>query len=81
MSKVFYTIERQDLLDLIENSLKYQALEFGGVDNWSWYSDSLKHWLDFNKIEGLKIDEDCDMFRVHAEWELENSVLYHKIAV
>lgn len=39
-------IEREKLISLISDSLKLQALENGGVDNWEWYSVSLTDFLD-----------------------------------
>lgn len=37
------------LAELERNNRKLKALEQGGVDNWEWYSESLKH---FFKEEG-----------------------------
>lgn len=31
---------------LIEDSEKLAALEAGGVDNWEWYHESIKDWLE-----------------------------------
>lgn len=39
-------IEREKLISLISDSLKLQALENGGVDNWEWYGVSLTDFLD-----------------------------------
>ena len=39
-------IERKKLISLISDSLKLQALENGGVDNWEWYGVSLTDFLD-----------------------------------
>lgn len=36
----------------IERKLsKLEALESGGVDNWEWYSESLKDWFAENEID------------------------------
>lgn len=40
------SVERGKLISLISDSLKLQALENGGVDNWEWYSVSLTDFLD-----------------------------------
>lgn len=32
---------------------KLQALEAGGVDNWEWYSESLRDWNKENELEEL----------------------------
>ena len=39
-------VEREKLISLISDSLKLQALENGGVDNWEWYGVSLTDFLD-----------------------------------
>ncbi|MDY5667909.1 MAG: hypothetical protein SPK43_01450 [Candidatus Onthovivens sp.] len=39
-------IEREKLISLISDSLKLQALENGGVDNWEWYGASITDFLD-----------------------------------
>ena len=51
-------IEREKLISLISDSLKLQALENGGVDNWEWYSVSLTDFLD---------EENADNFDEIAE--------------
>lgn len=33
------------LAELERNNRKLKALEQGGVDNWEWYSESLKHFF------------------------------------
>lgn len=35
-------ISKSDLYQLKKDSVKLAALEAGGVDNWDWYSDSLR---------------------------------------
>ena len=44
--KMKILIERKKLISLISDSLKLQALENGGVDNWEWYGVSLTDFLD-----------------------------------
>lgn len=39
-------IEKEKLLDLMADSLKLQALEEGGVDNWEWYGEAITQFLD-----------------------------------
>lgn len=51
-------VEREKLISLISDSLKLQALENGGVDNWEWYGESLTNFLD---------EEDADDFDEIAE--------------
>ena len=49
-----YVISREELLDLLEAQYRLAALERGGVDNWSWYgeslSDFLKDYVNENKV-------------------------------
>ena len=56
--KMKILIERKKLISLISDSLKLQALENGGVDNWGWYGESLTDFLD---------EEDADSFDEIAE--------------
>lgn len=39
-------VEREKLLELMADSLKLQALEEGGVDNWDWYGGAITQFLD-----------------------------------
>lgn len=39
--KEFVTIKREDLIGLVKASMKLEALEVGGVDNWEWYGEAL----------------------------------------
>lgn len=40
---------------------KLDALEAGGVDNWEWYSESLKEWYVENEIDELSHDTTIDI--------------------
>ena len=39
-------ISRETLYDLIRDSNTLAALEIGGVDNWSWYGDSIREYVN-----------------------------------
>ena len=41
-----YIISEDKLLNLLVASHKLTALEFGGVDNWDSYSESLNEYVD-----------------------------------
>jgi hypothetical protein len=43
---LYYMVEEAELKDLFKAYHKLTALERGGVDNWSWHSDSLYYYLD-----------------------------------
>lgn len=51
-----YVIEEKMLLKLITAYFKLNALKAGGVDNWSWYGDSLNDYL--RKCMPKDLDED-----------------------
>lgn len=40
----YYKISESELIKLLATSIEMDALEFDGVDNWSWYGES------FNEI-------------------------------
>jgi len=42
MEEEMITITKKEYDSLQEASFKLQCLENGGVDNWTWYYDSLK---------------------------------------
>lgn len=42
-----YIINEDDLRDLLHSYYLLSALEYGGVDNWDWYSESIEDYLDF----------------------------------
>ena len=42
----YYIIEESRLKELLEIEARLAALEYGGVDNWEWYGESLSHYLD-----------------------------------
>lgn len=45
-----YLISESRLRDLLHSEAKLNALEAGGVDNWSWYGDSLRDfWASVHK--------------------------------
>ena len=42
----FYKISEKDLLELLVYAYQYQALECGGVDNWDWFGESMKDFIE-----------------------------------
>ncbi len=56
-------VPKNELVDLLYDSLKLQALECGGVDNWSWYGDSIRDFIDAAKVD-YNIPEDDDDFDI-----------------
>ena len=46
----YIAIPAHELIDLLRDSMKLSALEGGGVDNWSWYGDSI--WNYEKEMQG-----------------------------
>ena len=42
----YYKISESDLLELLTNDLTLGHLEAGGVDNWSWYGEGRREYLE-----------------------------------
>jgi hypothetical protein len=53
MSEDTVTIPKDEYDNLRRDSLKLQALECGGVDNWTWYDESMDNYFEWVKQEGL----------------------------
>ena len=65
-------IEESELLYLLEANLKLIALERGGVDDWTWYGDSLNDFFTECALNyHLEDTEDAD-FSDLAKIELED---------
>lgn len=60
-----YIIDESELIDLLSAYYTLSALESGGVDNWDWYGQSKKDWLEMNGSEN-------ETFEDIARAELEN---------
>ena len=43
--KMKILVEKEVLRNLIEENLELTALECGGVDNWSWYSEAIRSFI------------------------------------
>ena len=58
----YYLIEESRLKELLESEARLAALEYGGVDNWEWYGESLSQYLDeyceWNGINRNRYDYD-----------------------
>ena len=73
----YYLIEESRLKQLLESEARLDALEYGGVDNWEWYGESLSHYLDeyceWNSINRNRYD-----FDKLAEEDLSGYMEYKK---
>lgn len=71
---VMRAIPHQELVDLLEASYILEALNNGGVDDWTWYGESCKDFLD-EQLPFYKDDmpEDTNFdFEYMAEKEAED---------
>lgn len=56
-----YLIEEKDLTELLSNSLRLEALERSGVDNWIWYGEGFRDFLEEVAEENnVTLEEDSD---------------------
>ena len=52
-----YRISEDELRRIFHDALAYEALDCGGVDNWSWYGESFMDFIDIYK-EDYQIPEE-----------------------
>ena len=60
---IYCLVPKDELKDLLYDSLRLQALEFSGVDNWTWYGDSIRDFIDAAKVD-YNVPEDDDDFDI-----------------
>lgn len=60
---IYCLVPKDELKDLLYDSLKLQALEVSGVDNWTWYGDSVRDFIDAAKAD-YNVPEDDDDFDI-----------------
>lgn len=61
----YYVIAEPELRDLLKNDLELGHLEAGGVDNWKWYGEGRRQYLEevasaFLSKEEIDKEEDLD---------------------
>ena len=60
-----YLISEKELKEMLYAVNSLQALECGGVDNWSWYeesfSDYVEYYIEDNKLNKDEINEDFNI--------------------
>lgn len=61
----YYEVNEEDLKNLLYQAHKLTALESGGVDNWSWYGESI---FEFCK----KVKEEIPALKDEPEVYLED---------
>lgn len=60
---IYCLVPKDELKDLLYDSLRLQALDCGGVDNWDWYGDSIRDFIDAAKVD-YNVPEDDDDFDI-----------------
>lgn len=74
MTHRYYMVDEAELKDLLKAYHKLTALEGGGVDNWSWHSDSLYYYLDeYAKSLNITDEEELEDFDFDSIVERELS--------
>ena len=65
MKEKKYLISEKELKEMLYAVNSLQALEWGGVDNWSWYgesfSDYVEQYIEDNQLNEEEIDENFNM--------------------
>ena len=60
-----YLISEKELKEMLYAVNSLQALEWGGVDNWSWYgesfSDYVEYYIEDNKLNKDEINENFNI--------------------
>ena len=76
-NKVYYKVEENELKNLVEDALILRALQWGGVDNWEWYGESIQDFIDTWELEKIDFepDEEKTMKHLVRETLLEYDVL------
>ena len=60
---IYCLVPKYELKELLYDSLKLQALEVSGVDNWSGYGRSIEDFIDAIKVD-YNVPEDDDDFDI-----------------
>lgn len=60
---IYCLVPKDELKDLLYDSLRLQALDCGGVDNWDWYGASIEDFIDAAKAD-YNVPEDDDDFDI-----------------
>ena len=54
MNEEMVTISKKQYQELLKDSLKLQALDMGGVDNWAWYDEAMHDYDALLQEHGLE---------------------------
>lgn len=59
-------ISKEKLEELLESHMRLCALENGGVDNWSWYGESIRSFLKENGVDDFSelVEKEIEKYEV-----------------
>ena len=60
---IYCLVPKDELEDLLYDSLRLQALDCGGVDNWSGYGRSIEDFIEAAQVD-YNVPEDDDDFDI-----------------
>ena len=60
---IYCLVPKDELEDLLYDSLRLQALDCGGVDNWDWYGASIGDFIEAAKVD-YNVPKDDDDFDI-----------------
>ena len=60
---IYCLVPKDELKDLLCDSLRLQALDCGGVDNWDWYGTSIGDFIEAAKVD-YNVPKDDDDFDI-----------------
>lgn len=60
---IYCLVPKDELKDLLCDSLRLQALDCGGVDNWDWYGASIGDFIEAAKVD-YNVPKDDDDFDI-----------------
>lgn len=59
-------IPKNEFANLLRYSDKLRRLEYGGVDNWDWYGESLNEDPSYEEIQDMSDDDLLDFYGYEA---------------
>ena len=59
----YFIVPESDLRRLIDQSNHYEGLDWGGVDNWDWYGESLHSYLENQQVKDFDELTELDLAR------------------
>ena len=60
---IYCLVPKDELKELLCDSLRLQALDCGGVDNWDWYGASITDFIEAAKVD-YNVPKDDDDFDI-----------------